>query len=157
MKKRIVLIMLGIAVIGGLGAQSLRGRTMYVMTKTAELRASTGFLADTLAILEYGDQVTVLQESGKWLEARWTKRPSLTGWISASSLTTRRIVSSGGGASASADELALAGKGFSAEVENSYKEDARVNYAAIDAMEAQRVSKQEIYDFLVEGRLITGE
>jgi hypothetical protein len=157
MKGRIIFIIIGLAAIGGLGAQSLQGRTLYVAVKSAEIKASTGLLAATLGTPEYGDQVTVLGESGKWVEVRWTKRPSLTGWMHSSNLTTRRIISAGGGASASAEELALAGKGFSQEVENSYKADTALNYAGIDAMEAQRVSEREIYDFLVEGHLVRGE
>jgi hypothetical protein len=156
MKRRLGILILGMTVLGGLGAQSLEGRTMYVVTKTAELKAAGALLAETLEVLEYGEPVTVLREKGKWLEVRWVKQPSVTGWMSLSALTTRRIVS-GGGASASAEELALAGKGFSAEVEKSYQAEAALDYAGIDAMEAQVLSEQELYDFLTEGHLARGE
>jgi uncharacterized protein YgiM (DUF1202 family) len=136
------------------------GRIMYVATKNAELKSSTGFFADTVITLQYGDQVTVLGESGRWLEVRPARRPSVSGWILANSLTGKRIISSGSGASASADELALAGKGFSEEVEQAYRNRdsaSAANYAEVDAMEAISVSPQELYDFLVEGHLNAGE
>ncbi|MDR1410860.1 MAG: hypothetical protein LBI91_01495 [Spirochaetaceae bacterium] len=135
-------------------------RVMYVATRNAELKSSTGFFADTVITLQYGDQVTVVRENGKWMEVKPARRPSVSGWILSNSLTSKRIISSGSGTSASADELALAGKGFSEEVEQAYKRRGGVsaeNYAAIDAMEALAVSRQDLYNFLVEGRLNTGE
>jgi uncharacterized protein YgiM (DUF1202 family) len=135
---------------------------MYVATRNAELKSSTGFFADTVITLQYGDQVTVVRENGKWIEVKPAKRPSVSGWILGNSLTSKRIISSGTGTgtSASADELALAGKGFSEEVEQAYKSRggaSAANYAEIDAMEILIVSRQELYDFLVEGHLNTGE
>jgi uncharacterized protein YgiM (DUF1202 family) len=136
------------------------GRVMYVATRNAELKSSTGFFADTVITLQYGDQVTVVQENGKWMEVRPAKRSSVSGWILANSLTSKRIISSGTGTSASADELALAGKGFSEEVEQAYKSRggaSAAHYAEVDAMETLIVSRQELYNFLVEGHLNTGE
>jgi hypothetical protein len=160
MKRNIVLVW--IILVSGAAALYAQagGRIMYVATKNAELKSSTGFFADTVVTLQYGDQVTVLRESGRWLEVRPIKRPSISGWILANSLTGKRIISSGSGASASADELALAGKGFSEEVEQAYRNRGgapAANYAEVDAMEAISVSPQELYEFLVEGHLNTGE
>lgn len=160
MKRYVLFICIGLLAISGAAAQSLRGSTMYVTTKTAELKASTGFFAEIRGTLEYGDQVTVLEENGKWVEVRLNARPSLTGWMVSANLTTKRITAAGSGTSASADELALAGKGFSEEVENSYKTsgvEGSANYAAIDAMEAESLSKDELYRFLTEGHLATGD
>jgi uncharacterized protein YgiM (DUF1202 family) len=159
-------LILGILILGTIAgraeAQSSSGRTLFVSTRTAELKSSTGFFADTLATLEYGDQVTVLQENGRWTEVRLVKQGSISGWIQSGSLTSKRIVNTGGSAisaaaSASANELALAGKGFSEEVENSYKQSYGLDYTAIDVMESQEISRDELYQFLVEGHLRTGE
>jgi uncharacterized protein YgiM (DUF1202 family) len=122
-----------------------------------ELKVSAGFFAAARGILEYGDQVTVLQEDGKWVEVRPVKQPSMTGWIASANLTNKRIITTSGGTSASASELALAGKGFSEEVEQSYRQDNAVNYAEIDALEAQGVPKEDLYGFLREGRLNLGD
>jgi uncharacterized protein YgiM (DUF1202 family) len=159
--KRSLFLVLGILIIGTVAvyAQS-GGRVMYVATRDAELKSSTGFFADTVITLQYGDQVTVLRENGKWMEVKPAKRPSSSGWILGNSLTSKRIISSGSGTSASADELALAGKGFSEDVEQAYKSRASAsaaNYAEVDAMEALTVSREELHKFLVEGHLNTGE
>ncbi|GHV87678.1 hypothetical protein AGMMS50267_00380 [Spirochaetia bacterium] len=156
MKRGIVLLIAGIAVVAGAAAQTAQGKVMYVATKNAELKSSTGFFADTVAVLQYGEQVTVIRENGKWLEIRPVNRTTLTGWLLANSLTSKRIVA-GTAASASADELALAGKGFSEEVEIAYKKNASVSYVEIDAMETLMVSKQDLYDFLIQGHLKTGD
>ena len=56
--------------------------------------------------------------------------------------------------STSSDELALAGKGFSKQVENEFKEkNPNVNYAWIDRMEKFVVSETQIKRFLKEGKL----
>jgi uncharacterized protein YgiM (DUF1202 family) len=158
MNKRLLLILFGVLSISGITAQN-QGRIMYVATKNVELKSSTGFFAETVIVLQYGDQVTVVRENGKWMEVQPVRQPSRTGWILTNSLTSKRIVS-GAAASASADELALAGKGFSREVEQSYKKrisGSVANYQEIDAMEALSVSKQELYDFLTEGHLNKGD
>ncbi|GHT79846.1 hypothetical protein FACS1894130_09820 [Spirochaetia bacterium] len=156
MKRGIFLFIVGITVIAGAAAQTAQGTIMYVATKNAELKSSTGFFAETVAVLQYGEQVTLLRENSKWMEVRLVNRTTLTGWLLANSLTSKRIVS-GTAASASADELALAGKGFSAEIETAYKRNTPVNYVEIDAMEAQGVSNQDLYDFLIQGHLKTGD
>ncbi|MDR2053792.1 MAG: hypothetical protein LBP80_10290 [Treponema sp.] len=159
--KRTLFFVWGVLAIGASVVYSQSGgRVMYVATRDAELKSSTGFFADTVITLQYGDQVTVVQENGKWMEVKPAKRPSVSGWILGNSLTSKRIISSGAGTSASADELALAGKGFSEEVEQAYKSRgsaSAAHYAEVDAMEALTVSRQDLYDFLVEGHLNTGE
>jgi hypothetical protein len=72
-------------------------------------------------------------------------------------LTARRIVAGGTTTSASASELALAGKGFNEAVEKSYQEESKLDYTLVDMMETQEVSEDDLYSFLVEGHLITGE
>ncbi|MDR0555031.1 MAG: SH3 domain-containing protein [Treponema sp.] len=159
MKRFGIFILLNLAIAGGAMAQTLVGRTMFVAVKNAELKSSTGFFAETLGILEYGEQVTVLKENGRWVEVRWAKRASLTGWMISSGLTSKRITaaSENGRASASAHELALAGKGFSQEVERLYQRETALNYSGIDALESQSLTNEELYSFLVEGHLFMGD
>jgi SH3-like domain-containing protein len=156
MKRNIMTILFCLLVIGGIAAQSLQGKTMYVSVRSAELKDSTGLLANVQGALQYGTQVTVLQEKGRWAEVRTAQQPGLSGWMPSGDLSSRRIVVSGTSASATADELALAGKGFSAEVETEYKRSASMDYSGVDAMESQTVSGQVLYQFLQEGHLSVG-
>jgi uncharacterized protein YgiM (DUF1202 family) len=157
MKRALMLASLVVFLAGGAAAQVSRGNTAYVMAKTIKVKSSTGFFAGSRGTLSYGAQVTVLQVQGKWAEIRSTGSPSITGWIASSNLTTRRISASGGGGSASANEIALAGKGFNEEVENAYKAGGNLNYADVDKTEALQVSQEDLYQFVTEGRLAAGE
>jgi hypothetical protein len=156
MKRLILFTALGLFMAGALCAQALVGKTMYVTAKTIEVKSSTAFFADTLGTLAYGAPVSVLQEYGKWVQIRSSEPPELNGWVAAASLTSKRIIASSS-TSASANEIALAGKGFNQEVENAYRQNGTLNYDAIDAMEATLIPNRQLFSFLQEGRLARGE
>jgi uncharacterized protein YraI len=133
-------------------AQS-QGRTMFVAVNSAEVRSSTGFFSSTVGTLALGSTVTVIRESGRWMEVR---AETISGWVAAASLTTRRIT--GQGRSATAGEIALAGKGFSSEVETEYQRDGyNQNFYAVYLIEAQTVPRNELLQFIADGRLFRGE
>ena len=156
MKKLFVFFALILLVSGGLFAQQIStGGTAWISSKTADLKSSTGFFAGKVGTLQMGDQITVLQISGSKIQVRSATNSSLSGWVASSSLSTRRIVAAG--SSATATEVALAGKGFSQEVEDVYKTEGNLNYADVDRTEAITISQDELYNFVVEGRLNTGE
>lgn len=142
--------------IGMAAAQASSGGTMYVAAKTVALKASTGFFARTNCTLNYGDRVTVVQVSGKYLEVQSASNSSLRGWTATANLSAKQIVS-GNTAAASAKEVALAGKGFNQEVENTYKANGNLNYADVDKIELLSVSEDELKRFLEEGRLAMGD
>ena len=155
MRKLFVLFALFLLLSGALFAQVKSGTTVWVSSKTAELKSSTGFFASNVGSLNMGAEVSVLQVNGNWANVRSLANSSLTGWTAVSNLSTRRIVASG--SSASASEIALAGKGFSQEVEDSYKTSGELNYDDVDKTEAVLITQDELYKFVTEGHLITGE
>jgi len=54
----------------------------------------------------------------------------------------------------SSDEVALAGKGFTPEVESSYKQKhPEAKYAEVDQVEAQQVAAAKLQAFITEGGL----
>jgi hypothetical protein len=138
-----------------LSAQASKGGTMYVAVKTLELKAGTGFFAGTKGTLNYGDRVSVLKVNGKYVEVKSVDNASLTGWVDSANLSSKQIA--GSGTSASAREVALAGKGFNQEIENAYTSQNSLNYADVDKIEAIKVSNTDIKQFLTEGRLSAGE
>ena len=156
MKRIIFIFVLCACTAVALSAQASRGGTMYVATRTLALKSSTSLFASTRATLQYGAQVTVLQVSGtgsaQWVEVRSAANSSQSGWTKTANLSARSIVASSG-TSASAQEVALAGKGFNQEIENAYKAEGNLNYAAVDAMEQQEVDMNQLRTFIVEGRL----
>jgi len=155
MKKIIFILALLACIALALSTQTRSGDTMFVSTRNLELKSSTGFFSNTTAQLDYGAQVSVVQVNGDWAEVRSTANAALSGWTRTTNLTSRRIVQSS--ASATAQEVALAGKGFNQGVENSFRAQGNLNYADVDRMEAQQVNRQELHAFLVEGRLSLGD
>ena len=157
MKKLITLLVIFIAVAGMAMAQARPGGTMYVATRTLDLKSGTGLLASNIGSLNYGDRVTVVRVDGRFVEVRSADNPSVTGWVASANLSARPVIS-GDTATVSARETAMAGKGFNQEVETTYKEqNSNLNYADVDRIEGISVTDAELRRFLEEGRLQTGE
>jgi len=155
MKKLFILSVFILFISGALFAQLKAGGKAWVSSRTATLKSSTGAFASTTGNLQMGDEVSVIKVSGNYAEVKSAANTSLTGWTALSNLSARQIVSTGSGASAS--EVALAGKGFNQEVENAYKAEGELNYADVDVTEAISVSRDDLFAFVTEGRLNTGE
>jgi hypothetical protein len=155
MKRLLFFALLGLSVTA-LFAQKV-GDTNYVSVKTADLKASTGSFASTTGSVKYGDEVKILALNGNWAQVR-TAAGGKTGWIAKASLTSKKITAQGSNANASAKEIALAGKGFSPEVESEYKkEGGDINYPAVDEMEKIVISDRDLLTFINEGHLLKGE
>ncbi|MDR0464482.1 MAG: hypothetical protein LBG94_05115 [Treponema sp.] len=158
MKKVFIIFCLILFITGIATAQISRGGTLYVSVKNLPLKASTGWFARTNGTLEYGAQVTVIQVDGRFVEVRSASNSSLTGWTASANFSTRQVVS-GTSSTATQREVALAGKGFNAEVEQSYKTGHQeLNFAAVDRVEQTiNVNEDELLRFLQEGRLAMGD
>jgi SH3-like domain-containing protein len=127
------------------------GIIRFVAVKSATVKDSPWFFARDLGNLPLGNNVTLINESGKWSHIR---SGNLTGWVTSASLSVRRIVASG--TSATATEIALAGKGFSPETEMEYRQNG-LDYSMVDFMEQITAPKDELLDFINDGRLSRGE
>jgi len=156
MKKLTIVFCLAFLITGIVSAQALRGGTMYVAIRTVTLKSSTGFFSSNRGTLNYGDRVTVLQVSDRYVEVRSATNSALTGWTVSANLTVRQVVS-GNTSTASAREVALAGKGFNQEVENAYRTQRALNYADVNRVEAIRVRETDLRQFLEDGHLSTGD
>ena len=157
MKKIILISGLCFCIVFNAAAQVSKGGTLYTAAKNVVLKSSTGFFASNKGTLSYGEQVTVLQVNGKWVEVRSTANPSVSGWTASSNMSAKRIVAVENAGSASAKEVALAGKGFNQEIENTYKAKGTLNYADVDKTEKLTVPQNELYNFVVDGHLSKGE
>jgi hypothetical protein len=99
----------------------------------------------------------VLQVSGNKAEIRSARNSALTGWVPSANLSAKRIVVTASTGGASANEIALAGKGFNQEIENAYKAEGNLNYADVDRTEAIQVSEDDLYKFIIDGHLAGGD
>ena len=128
-----------------------RDTRRYVSVETVVVKESAGFFAGEIGKLSLGDEVTMIRESGKWTEIQMGSK---SGWVPTASLSTRRIIASG--ATISATELALAGKGFSRAMEVEYRKNG-LDYSQVDSMEGVSIPPDELLHFITEGRLARGD
>jgi len=155
--KRVLFVLILILFAAGLAAAQVQtGGTLYVSVKTVDLKSGTGLATKTNGTLNLGDQVTVVQVQGKNVEVRSVKDSNLTGWTASNNFSVRQIVA-GTTSTATAKEVALAGKGFNQEVEQSYKDhQSNLNFDDVDKIESIDISDAELKKFMEEGRLKTG-
>jgi len=130
---------------------------MSIQIKKGQLRTTPSFLGKIVAELNYADQVAVLEKKDAWLKVR-TPAKNIAGWLHASALTSKKIILKPGASdvaqAASSDEVALAGKGFSEQVEREFKSrNPQLDYAWIIQMERMVVSQEQMEQFLKDGKL----
>jgi uncharacterized protein YgiM (DUF1202 family) len=135
-------------------------KIMSIQVREGQLRTTPSPLGKIVAKTSYGDRVTVLEERGAWKKVS-VAGGKLQGWIHNTALTSKRVALKAGqgnvGTSVTRDEIALAGKGFSEEVEAQYrKTNKNLDYTWINWMEAIDVSPEQMEDFITEGHLAAG-
>jgi SH3-like domain-containing protein len=132
-------------------------KAMSVQVKQGQVRATPSFLGKIVATLSYGDRVDVLEEKKPWIKVLPPGKGA-PGWMHASALSVKRIVLKAGrkeaDVAASSGELALAGKGFNADVEAEFKKTHKdIDFSWVDRMQAMIVPQEKIGAFLREGSL----
>ena len=132
-------------------------KAMSVQVKQGQVRATPSFLGKIVANLAYGDRVEVLDEKEGWVKVLLPGKAG-DGWMHSSALSEKRIVLKAGAKeaeiAASGGELALAGKGFNAEVEAEFRaKNKNIDFTWINRMQEMKVPPERISAFLQEGKL----
>ncbi|MDR0474861.1 MAG: hypothetical protein LBH43_14450 [Treponema sp.] len=154
MKKVVFTLLLCVIICTTVVAQVSKGASMYISSRTASLKKTNGFFAATAATLSYGDQVTVLRDAGandKWIEVQSASNSSQRGWMEYAALTSKRII--GGSSTASAGEIALAGKGFNEKFASESNPGGNLNFAEVDRIESIEVKPDGLRKFIADGKL----
>jgi uncharacterized protein YgiM (DUF1202 family) len=129
-------------------------QTYSVQVRKGQLRDRPSFLGKIVATVEYGDRLSQVEERSGWMKVRGGVEK--VGWIHGSALSEKVIKLRSGekdvATGASGDELALAGKGFNAEVEGEYRAShPEADFTWVDRMEGWSVTAEEARAFLEEG------
>jgi len=125
MRKKI--IVMAVALLVGL-ITFLLAETLLIKVQSTSLRKRPEFYAPVVAKLYYGQKVTKLAEEGGWVQVRTDD--------------------------ASSQEVALAGKGFTKDLEKAFREKNKgLNYAQVEKMLRIKVTLSELKRFLREGKL----
>lgn len=141
----------------GFGIAAATEKMMSIQVRKGDIRTTPSFLGKILTRLNYGDRVITYEEQGRWVKIK-VPSGSREGWLHSSSLTPKKIILTAGAAdvtqTASSEEVALAGKGFNRQVENSFRAQNRdIDFTWIDRMEQIVVSESDMRKFLKAGRL----
>lgn len=132
-------------------------KTMYVSLDPASLKESASSFSKDVGTVGYASKVRVLEEKRNWVRIELEGDPSVSGWIPSSALSSKKIKAKGSGTTADADEIALAGKGFTATIESAYANEYSVDYGPVNYAEEQAASADYILAFIREGFLAGGD
>ena len=152
-----IIICLALLSVLFLNATAEAQKILSVQVREGQLRATPSHLGKIVAKASYGERVTVLEERGAWKKVALSNG-KYQGWMHNTALTSKKIALKAGqgnvGTSVTRDEIALAGKGFSEEVEAQYRKTNRnLDYIWINRMEAMKVSPGQMEDFITGGHL----
>ena len=136
------------------------GEVLKVTQPNQSLYPDPDFASTPVAPVPVGAEVNVESQAGDWYKVTYQDK---TGW-----LNRQAVVRAAAGSQfnlpgllfgtpvkqTSSDEVALAGKGFTPEVENSYRaKHPEMNFAQVDRIESFRVSPAKLQAFIKEGDL----
>jgi hypothetical protein len=138
------------------GAAPSKGSTITVQTLTAKLMKTPSFIGQTSAKLVRGDQLKFEEAQKDWYKA--TNAKGASGWINKTAVVEKAVQLStkpgGGSGGATADEVALAGRGFSKDVEEKYKSEHKdLDFSHVDKIEKLEVEPEELAKFAAEGKI----
>jgi uncharacterized protein YgiM (DUF1202 family) len=136
------------------------GQTMKVTQPNQSLYPDPDFAGTPIATVPAGAEVNVLQQKGDWYNVEYQGK---SGWLNRQAFPAPSTGSKFGLPSmlfgapvkeSSSDEAALAGKGFTPEVESSYKQKhPEMKFAEVDKVESYKVDAATLQTFIKEGGL----
>lgn len=147
-------------------ASAFAQEQMSVQVKESAVRETPQTLGKVAAVISYGQRVRILEKSGQyWVKIQTASQPPVTGWVRTSELTSKKLNLSTSTAPprvghATAEEIAMAGKGLDMEVENRHKSTNNTRgyqlLEKIDAGQSYNVSLQEAETFKRQGSNLPG-
>ncbi len=134
--------------------------TLKVAQPNQSLYPDPDFSSTPVAPVPAGAEVNVESQAGDWYKVDYQGQ---TGWLNRQAFTAPAGAAKPGLSNllfgtpvkqTSSDEVALAGKGFTPEVENSYRaKHPEMNFAQVDKIESFKVDPAKLQAFITEGEL----
>ena len=130
------------------------GSTVTIRVLSAKIMKAPKFIGSTAGSVSRGDQLVVKQVKGDWYQVQGSAK----GWIHKSNVTEGKVSLSskpgGAGGSVNRDEVELAGRGFTPEVEQKYRQsNPNLDFRHVDAIEKTSIDPGELEAFVTEGGL----
>lgn len=153
MKKLAALaLVLGLAGVAVAGIKA--GSQVTIRVMSAKVMGAPKFIGTAAATLSRGDQLTVKEVKGDWFRVEGAAK----GWVHKTNVVEGKVELSttpgGGGSGASRDEVELAGRGFTPQIEDSYRQsNPELDFSHVDAIEQVNLDPGELQAFVDEGGL----
>lgn len=140
-------------------AQKSNSGIWYVNVTSTAVREKPSQRGKLIQEVPYASAVVMVNgsESKGWCQVILVSDPTKQGWIQISCITTKRIIADANRVTANADEIALAGKGFTASIEAVYADEYEIQYDEVDFVESYEIDFDEAEQFIAEGNLVSGE
>jgi hypothetical protein len=151
MKKLVWIILLGLLLMASVALAA----TLKVITQEAMIRKDKRFFAPVVARVAYGEVIQELQRQGDWLRVSYRGKE---GWIHISAVQEQKFelssLSTGRAQETSREEVALAGKGFTPEVEKAFREkNPKMRFDLVDPVQGYKVAESRLQAFIRAGNL----
>ena len=145
-----------ILLVGCLLAASAAPAASYkVITQEGAIRKDRKFFAPLVARVPYGAIVQEVSRKGDWLQVSYGEKQ---GWMHIGAVQEQKVrLSSLAGEKAretSQEEVVLAGKGFTPEVEKAFREkNPKLDFAAVDQIQKYQIPDPQEQAFIQAGNL----
>jgi len=152
-----LVLVLGLAGVAFAGVKA--GSQITIRVMSAKVMKNPKFIGTAAASLSRGDALTVKEVKGDWYRVEGAAK----GWIHKTNVVEGKVELSttpGGGSSggASRDEVELAGRGFTPQIEAKYRdENPNLDFSHVDSIEATGIDPGELQAFVDEGGLGGGQ
>jgi hypothetical protein len=142
---------LGVLLMAGVAGAA----TVKIITQQGTIRKDNRFFAPVVTNVPYGESVEVLETRGDWLRVSYQNKK---GWIHVREVQKKKFslaaLSTVRAEETAQDEVALAGKGFSPEVEKAFQDkNPKMDFRLVDKVESIKVSDKQIQAFIRNGKL----
>ena len=144
-----------VAMAAGVAAAGIKaGSNVTIRVMSAKVMKGPKFIGPTAGSVSRGDQLTVKEVKGDWYRVEG----SVKGWVHKQNVVEGKVALStkpgSGGSGASRDEVELAGRGFTPQIEAEYRDaNPNLDFSHVDAIEKTSVDPSSLAAFAKEGGL----
>ncbi len=136
-------------------ASTALAASFKIITSEAVIRKENRFFAPAVGRIPYGEMIQETGRKGDWLKASYGGKE---GWLHISAVQEQKFrLSSLAGRKAeesTREEVALAGKGFTPEVEKSYRDqNPSLRFDLVEQIQRYRIDEQSLQAFIQRGSL----
>jgi hypothetical protein len=153
MKRLSLIFLCTVAMTTLLWAAPKVGSVVTVRVMSAKVMKSPKFIGPSAGGVSRGDQLTIKEIKGDWYRVEGAQ----SGWINRTNVMEGTVALSskpGGGGGASRDEVELAGRGFTPDVEEQYRgSHPDLDFSHVEAIEKTQIDFAELEAFVTEGGL----